>query len=352
MWGCEATECEAGYEVKKDKCVETKKCEAGYEVKQGECVKSGVNATGKDRNTKNEEGVPSTTKPTEKEPSFLVKASKYLDDGKGLFDCFDAPDGKAYCCNYNDIAAAYTAQFGTAVNVQLDSFASSTNCQPGYGNKCLKANGKNVFQCIRAPGMDFIRTAQREPPKGLGQDMLLNLLKEEAGRSAQPESKQQESDAGLNGIGGDSFLNLSLTRQQVPQLWPSPQDDKAAQGQDDIAAAASASVEGGAVAEGGVVPPAAEQASAPVVKDLGLKDLKNHKLTEASRWVGADGTYNTKRYVVDGAAAVVLGTVGGFVVNSLMKSSQSDSGFGNVQCRIGDATVSGWRDSFNISSAK
>ncbi|MDR0319575.1 MAG: hypothetical protein LBH81_02435, partial [Rickettsiales bacterium] len=80
-----------------------------------------------------------------------------------------------------------------------------------------------------------------------------------------------------------------------------------------------------------------------------LKSLGAHKLTDASRWVGADGTYSAKRYIVDSAVGVALGAVGGFVVNSLMKSAQSDTGFENVQCTVGGTRVSGWRDQFSLA---
>lgn len=80
-----------------------------------------------------------------------------------------------------------------------------------------------------------------------------------------------------------------------------------------------------------------------------LKDLSSYNLMDASRWVGADGTYSATRYVVDSAVGVALGAAGGFIANSVMKSNQSDAGFRNVRCSVGYTITAGWKDSFVIS---
>ncbi|MDR0448920.1 MAG: hypothetical protein LBG89_00455 [Rickettsiales bacterium] len=78
------------------------------------------------------------------------------------------------------------------------------------------------------------------------------------------------------------------------------------------------------------------------------------KLTNYNRWVSAKGEFiGAKRALVDSAFGVGLGIAGGVMVNSLMKSSQSESGFENVQCTINEIPVASWRDTFSISpSAK
>ncbi|MDR0319535.1 MAG: hypothetical protein LBH81_02235, partial [Rickettsiales bacterium] len=58
-----------------------------------------------------------------------------------------------------------------------------------------------------------------------------------------------------------------------------------------------------------------------------LNPLGAHKLMDASRWVGADGTYSGFRYGVDAGVGVALGAVGAIVTNKMMKSSQKDAGF-------------------------
>ncbi|MDR0449301.1 MAG: hypothetical protein LBG89_02450 [Rickettsiales bacterium] len=90
-----------------------------------------------------------------------------------------------------------------------------------------------------------------------------------------------------------------------------------------------------------------EPEPAPVVP-FELKDMDS-KLTDYNRWVSAKGEFiGAKRALVDSAFGVGLGIAGGVMVNSLMKSSQVDAGFKNIQCVIDGAPVAGWKDSFSI----
>ncbi|MDR0449430.1 MAG: hypothetical protein LBG89_03170 [Rickettsiales bacterium] len=74
------------------------------------------------------------------------------------------------------------------------------------------------------------------------------------------------------------------------------------------------------------------------------------KLTDPNRWVGAKGEFiGAKRALVDSAFGVAFGALGGVMVNSLMKSSQSESGFENVQCSVDGSPVANWRDTFAIN---
>lgn len=99
-------------------------------------------------------------------------------------------------------------------------------------------------------------------------------------------------------------------------------------------------------------PVAEEPAPAPAVQQK-LKSVAisgNWDLDDANRFVDSDGTWNEARIAVDVAAGVALGAVGGFVVNSLVKSSQSDSGFDSVSCRVAGQDIAGWRDVVSVAA--
>ncbi|MDR0449565.1 MAG: hypothetical protein LBG89_03880 [Rickettsiales bacterium] len=82
----------------------------------------------------------------------------------------------------------------------------------------------------------------------------------------------------------------------------------------------------------------------------GLIVPMDSKLTDPNRWVSAKGEFiGAKRALVDSAFGVAFGALGGVMVNSLMKSSQSESGFENVQCTINEIPVANWRDTFAIN---
>lgn len=87
---------------------------------------------------------------------------------------------------------------------------------------------------------------------------------------------------------------------------------------------------------------------APVAEQPKLKfnTIDTAALSERSRWTSADGSFNTARLASDGIAGAVLGTAGGLITHTLVKSSQSESGFANVQCKIADQTLGNWGDSF------
>jgi|GEM_PF-5370843 len=72
------------------------------------------------------------------------------------------------------------------------------------------------------------------------------------------------------------------------------------------------------------------------------------ELTRSSGWTDAGGGFNYARFGIDAAAAVVLGSVGGFITNRLVKNSQVEKGFENVMCTVGGSPVAGWGDVFMV----
>ncbi|MDR0449438.1 MAG: hypothetical protein LBG89_03210 [Rickettsiales bacterium] len=87
----------------------------------------------------------------------------------------------------------------------------------------------------------------------------------------------------------------------------------------------------------------------PVPQPLNLLAM-DAKLTDYNRFVSAKGEFmGTKRILVDSAFGVAFGALGGFGVNRLMASSQSETGFENVQCSVDGTPLAGWNDSFSIA---
>jgi len=68
----------------------------------------------------------------------------------------------------------------------------------------------------------------------------------------------------------------------------------------------------------------------------------------ASVWKDSEGKFNTARLASDGAAAVVLGTVGGVVSSKVIKKKQLEKGYDALNCTIGGYNVAGWGDTFQV----
>lgn len=69
---------------------------------------------------------------------------------------------------------------------------------------------------------------------------------------------------------------------------------------------------------------------------------------DVSKWKDKEGNFNTARLVSDATAGVVLGTAGALITSSLVKKSQIEQGFEDIQCVIGGQTVAGWGDEFVV----
>lgn len=72
---------------------------------------------------------------------------------------------------------------------------------------------------------------------------------------------------------------------------------------------------------------------------------------KASVWKNAEGNFNTSRLLSDSIAGVALGTVGGLVVNKLVKNNHLDTGFEEIGCSIDGNRLVNFEDEFVISGA-
>ena len=83
-----------------------------------------------------------------------------------------------------------------------------------------------------------------------------------------------------------------------------------------------------------------------------IKSMQDaHSGDEASVWKNADGNFNTSRLLSDSIAGVALGTVGGLVVNKLVKNNHLDTGFEEIGCSIDGNRLVNFEDEFVISGA-
>ncbi|MCL2629577.1 MAG: hypothetical protein FWD33_02730 [Alphaproteobacteria bacterium] len=97
-------------------------------------------------------------------------------------------------------------------------------------------------------------------------------------------------------------------------------------------------------------PAAAAPKQEEAVIEVALIDINASfpELTRSSDWTGTEGGFNWARAGIDAGAAVILGTVGGFITHSLVKNRQVEKGFENVMCTVGGASVAGWGDVFMV----
>lgn len=85
-------------------------------------------------------------------------------------------------------------------------------------------------------------------------------------------------------------------------------------------------------------------ASTYVIKEISARINE----IERSVWKNADGNFNTSRLVSDSVAGVVLGTAGGLITSSIIKKNQTENGFENINCTVGNQIVAGWGDEFRV----
>jgi hypothetical protein len=76
-----------------------------------------------------------------------------------------------------------------------------------------------------------------------------------------------------------------------------------------------------------------------------------HSGEKRSVWKTADGNFNGARLAADSIAGVALGTVGGLVVNNIIKKNQLASGFENISCQVDNTKVADFDDQFQITGA-
>jgi F0F1-type ATP synthase assembly protein I len=76
-----------------------------------------------------------------------------------------------------------------------------------------------------------------------------------------------------------------------------------------------------------------------------------HSGEKASVWKNNEGKFNTTRLLSDSIAGVALGTVGGLVVNKVVKKNQLESGFEDIGCHIGSERVADFDDQFEVDGA-
>ena len=76
-----------------------------------------------------------------------------------------------------------------------------------------------------------------------------------------------------------------------------------------------------------------------------------HKGEKLSVWKNAEGKFNTSRLLSDSIAGVALGTVGGLVVNKLVKDHHVETGFEEIVCVIDGEQIASYDEEFVISGA-
>ena len=89
---------------------------------------------------------------------------------------------------------------------------------------------------------------------------------------------------------------------------------------------------------------ASEIANTILVLDRIKRELDKTK----SKWVNAEGKFNTARLASDATAGIVLGTTSALITSKLVKKHQVQDGFEDIHCTIGGQTVADWGDEFTI----
>lgn len=83
-----------------------------------------------------------------------------------------------------------------------------------------------------------------------------------------------------------------------------------------------------------------------------IMDIEDaHADDKVSAWKNADGKFNTSRLLSDSIAGIALGTVGGLVVNKVVKDKHVETGFKEIGCAIDDERVADFDDVFVINGA-
>ncbi len=78
-----------------------------------------------------------------------------------------------------------------------------------------------------------------------------------------------------------------------------------------------------------------------------MKDIEANSM-KLTVWRDEDGNFNTSRLLSDSIAGVVLGTAGGLITSNVVKKSQVENGFEDIQCTVGGQVVAGWGDEFRV----
>ena len=78
---------------------------------------------------------------------------------------------------------------------------------------------------------------------------------------------------------------------------------------------------------------------------------ESHTDDKVSVWKNAEGKFNTSRLLSDSIAGVALGTVGGLVVNKLVKDHHVETGFEEIVCVIDGEQIASYDEEFVISGA-
>lgn len=76
-----------------------------------------------------------------------------------------------------------------------------------------------------------------------------------------------------------------------------------------------------------------------------------HTGDKVTVWKNEEGKFNTSRLLSDSLAGVALGTVGGLVVNKVVKNNNIETGFDEIGCAIDGEKIANFDDTFVISGA-
>ena len=83
-----------------------------------------------------------------------------------------------------------------------------------------------------------------------------------------------------------------------------------------------------------------------------IQDIEDaHADDKVSVWKNEEGKFNTSRLLSDSIAGVALGTVGGLVVNKVVKDKHVETGFEELGCAIDGVKIADFDDDFFISGA-
>ena len=83
-----------------------------------------------------------------------------------------------------------------------------------------------------------------------------------------------------------------------------------------------------------------------------IRDIEEaHDTDKVSVWKNAEGKFNTSRLLSDSIAGVALGTVGGLVVNKVVKDKHVETGFEELGCSVNGVKIADFDDDFIISGA-
>ena len=83
-----------------------------------------------------------------------------------------------------------------------------------------------------------------------------------------------------------------------------------------------------------------------------IQDIEDaHADDKVSVWKNAEGKFNTSRLLSDSIAGVALGTVGGLVVNKIVKDKHIETGFEELGCAIDGEKIADFDDVFTINGA-